>query len=138
MELSLRAHLEVVSVLVGGDGASLDEELVDAHQPNDVATRYVLNGLRVSTHHQDGPGEGGGGGGKERERERGGGGGVRGERRGRGTEGKKRREKGGGGGRERERDRRNGGERGSQVSTSHKASRCPLSTTQHPGYTDIA
>ena len=46
-------------MVVGGDGPRLDEELVDAHQSNDVTTRDILDWLSVATHHQDGPaGEG--------------------------------------------------------------------------------
>ena len=42
-------------MFVGGDGTSLDEELVNAHQTNDVPTRDVFNWLSISAHHENGP-----------------------------------------------------------------------------------
>ena len=47
-------------MLVRGDGTRLDEKLVDAHQSNDVPAWHVLNGLSISTHHQNRPKGGGG------------------------------------------------------------------------------
>jgi len=43
-----------VGVLEGGDGAGLDEELVHADQPANVAGGHVFDGLHVTAHHQDG------------------------------------------------------------------------------------
>lgn len=42
-----------MGILEGGDGSGLDEELVDADQPADVAAGHVLDGLHVAAHHQD-------------------------------------------------------------------------------------
>jgi len=50
-------------MLICGDSASLDQVLVDTHQSHNVATRNIFNGLYISAHHQNCPGE-------ERERER--------------------------------------------------------------------
>ena len=55
-----RAHTElhhphVVGMLEGGDGASLHQELVHAHQAHNVATRHILDRLHVMAHHQDCP-----------------------------------------------------------------------------------
>lgn len=47
-------NLHVVCVLEGGDGSSLDEELVNADQTADVAAGHVLDGLHVTAHHEDG------------------------------------------------------------------------------------
>jgi len=49
-------HAQVVGVLERGQGAGLHQELVNTHQTNDVTARHVLDGLDVTTHHQDGPG----------------------------------------------------------------------------------
>ena len=64
-------------MLICGDGACLDEVLVDTHQSHNVAAGHVLNGLHIATHHQNCPGEKGGGGrgrgngGGDKERENG-------------------------------------------------------------------
>ena len=42
-------------MLKGCDGAGLDQILVHAHQPNNVATRDILNGLHDAPHHQHRP-----------------------------------------------------------------------------------
>ena len=42
-------------MLKGCDGAGLDQILVHAHQPNNVATRNILNGLHDAPHHQHRP-----------------------------------------------------------------------------------
>merc|ERR1719454_619476 len=47
--------LHVVSLLEGGDGASLDEELINTDQATDVASRHVLNGFDTPAHHENGP-----------------------------------------------------------------------------------
>ena len=54
-----------MGVLICGDGACLDEVLVDTHQSHNVAAGHVLNGLHIATHHQNCPGEKGGGGEEE-------------------------------------------------------------------------
>jgi len=45
---------EVVCVLVGRDGARLDEELIDTDETEDVAGGAVLNGLSDTAHHEHG------------------------------------------------------------------------------------
>jgi len=47
-------HLEVVGIIVGGDGSGLDEELVDTDETNDVSAGDVVNGLGVAAHHEHG------------------------------------------------------------------------------------
>ena len=42
-----------MGVLEGGNGASLDEELVNADQTTNVTGWHVLDGLHVATHHED-------------------------------------------------------------------------------------
>ena len=49
-------HFHVVGLLEGGDGSSLDQVLVNAHETADVAAGHVLDGLCVATHHQDSSG----------------------------------------------------------------------------------
>ena len=58
-----------MGVFICGDGARLDEVLVDAHQSHNVATGHVLNGLYIATHHQNCPGEKEAGGEEEEEEE---------------------------------------------------------------------
>ena len=48
-------YLHVVSILEGGDGTCLDEELIDTDKTADVTARHILNGLDVTAHHEDGP-----------------------------------------------------------------------------------
>ena len=43
-----------MGILKGGDGAGLDEELVDADETADVAAGNILDGLDVTAHHEDG------------------------------------------------------------------------------------
>merc|ERR1719245_970360 len=47
-------HLHVVGLCVGGDGTSLDEELINTDETADVSAGHILDGLDVATHHQDG------------------------------------------------------------------------------------
>lgn len=47
-------YLHVVRVLESGDGSSLDKELVNADQTADVTAGHVLDGLDVTSHHEDG------------------------------------------------------------------------------------
>ena len=54
-----RAHTElhdaqVVRVLERADRARLDEELIDTDETANVTARHVLDGLRVSAHHENG------------------------------------------------------------------------------------
>ena len=46
--------LEVVSGVAGGEGTGLEQELIDTDQTDNVTGRHVLNGLDLTTHHQDG------------------------------------------------------------------------------------
>lgn len=48
-------HFHVVCLLKGGDGSSLDKELIHSNQTTDVTTWHILNGLNITTHHQNGP-----------------------------------------------------------------------------------
>ena len=55
-----RTHAElhhpcVVGMLKGGDGVSLHQELVHAHQAHGVASRHILDGLHIMAHHQGCP-----------------------------------------------------------------------------------
>lgn len=43
-----------MGVLEGGDGSSLDEELVNSDQTTDVTAGHIFNGLNVTSHHEDG------------------------------------------------------------------------------------
>merc|ERR1719454_2738869 len=47
--------LHVVGLLKGGDGTSLDEELINTDQATDVASRHILNGFDTAAHHENGP-----------------------------------------------------------------------------------
>ena len=44
-----------MSVLERGDGAGLDQKLVHTDQTADITARDIINGLRVTAHHQHGP-----------------------------------------------------------------------------------
>jgi len=46
--------LHVVRCLGGGEGTVLQEELVDTDETDDVAGRAVLDGLDITTHHENG------------------------------------------------------------------------------------
>ena len=46
--------LQVVRVLEGGDGSSLHEILVDSNEASDVSRGNVLDGLDVTSHHENG------------------------------------------------------------------------------------
>lgn len=46
--------LEVVGGLGGGEGTSLEQELVNTDQTDDVTGRDILNGLDEATHHENG------------------------------------------------------------------------------------
>ena len=46
--------LHVVSVLEGGQGSGLDEELVNTNETTDVTGGDILDGLDTSTHHENG------------------------------------------------------------------------------------
>lgn len=50
----LETHLHVVGILECGDGSGLDQELIDTNQAANVTARNVLDGLDVTTHHQNG------------------------------------------------------------------------------------
>ena len=47
--------LHVVGGLRGGQGTALEQELVDTDETDNVTGGNVLDGLDVTTHHQDGP-----------------------------------------------------------------------------------
>ncbi len=47
-------YLHVVRVLEGGDGSSLNKELVNSNQTTDVTAGYILNGFNITSHHEDG------------------------------------------------------------------------------------
>merc|ERR1719233_1515716 len=48
-------HLHVVSLLEGGDGSGLHQELVNTNQTTNISSRHILNSLNTATHHEDGP-----------------------------------------------------------------------------------
>lgn len=48
-------HTHVMGLLEGGDCSGLHQKLVHTNQTDDVTTRYILDGLDVTTHHQNGP-----------------------------------------------------------------------------------
>ena len=41
--------------LIGGNGTSLDQKLIDTDKTTNVATRHIFDGLDVTSHHKDGP-----------------------------------------------------------------------------------
>ena len=47
--------LHVVRLLEGGDGAGLDQELINTDETANVTSGHVLNGLNTASHHEDGP-----------------------------------------------------------------------------------
>merc|ERR1719208_527915 len=47
--------LQVVSLLSGGNGTSLDQKLINTDKTTDVTTRYIFDSLNVTSHHEDGP-----------------------------------------------------------------------------------
>ena len=44
----------VVGLFVCGNGASLNQELVDSNKSTDVSARYIFNGFHISSHHENG------------------------------------------------------------------------------------
>jgi hypothetical protein len=44
----------VVSILEGGDSAGLDQELINADETANVAAGHILDGLNITSHHEDG------------------------------------------------------------------------------------
>merc|ERR1719225_2157787 len=47
--------LQVVSLLGGGNGTSLDQKLINADKTTDVTARHIFDSLDVTSHHEDGP-----------------------------------------------------------------------------------
>ena len=47
--------LQVVSLLGGGNGTSLDQKLIYTDKTTDVTARHIFDSLDVTSHHEDGP-----------------------------------------------------------------------------------
>ena len=47
--------LQVVSLLGGGNGTSLDQKLINTDKTTDVTARHIFDSLDVTSHHEDGP-----------------------------------------------------------------------------------